>query len=270
MRLPDWSSLLGAAIGLALLACSTSDDLIATPKATVVSPCALAAGATPALSRYDFEDAEGATTLRDSRGLADAQVTGGAFASTPGPAGCGNALFFGANGLYAVIPNLPEWDLDEGSIDFWFRVPNATGTYGILGRDHQGTDLPGHFSVWLTAERTVTLRLQGAGAVATVCSAEPLAVGEWVNVGVNFGPLGSELWVDRKLALRTGDPRVETVVPECGGTTYDGIAGNEQPWVLGFDTSRSGDMLDGLLQHFDEGAIDALQISAERRNFQAP
>ena len=90
------------------------------------------------------------------------------------------------------------------------------------------------------------------------------------DFGFNFGAPGTELYVDGQLATRTGDPRVETVVPECGGTTTDGIAGNEQPWVLGYDTSRSGDALDGLIQHFDQGCLDAFSISAARRDFQAP
>jgi hypothetical protein len=130
--------------------------------------------------------------------------------------------------------------------------------------------LASHLSVWLTPDRTVTVRLQGATQLATMCSEDALALGQWVHVGFNFGAAGSELWVDHKLATRTGDPRIETVVPECGGTTPDGIAGNEQPWVLGFDTSRSGDVLDGLLQHFDGGALDALQISPVRRDFSKP
>ncbi len=235
------------------------------------SPCALPVGETAALARYDFEDANGATTLRDAHGLQDARLEGGSFTSVAGPDGCGRAISFEAAGVFAVVPNLPAWDLAEGSVDFWFRVPDVVDkAYGVLGRDHVGTDLPGHLSVWLTADRTVTVRLQGATQLATLCSEQALALGRWAHVGFNFGATGSELWVDHQRAARTGDPRIETVVPECGGTTPDGIAGNEQPWVLGFDTSRSGDRLDGLLQHFDGGALDALQISAVRRDFSKP
>ncbi len=239
--------------------------------AVAVSPCALPAGETAALARYDFEDAEGATTLIDAQGLQDAALHGGTFTSVPGPDGCGRAMSFAANGVFAVVPNVPAWDLTEGSVDFWFRVPDVVDkAYGVLGRDRVGTDLPGHLSVWLTPDRTVTLRLQGATQLATMCSEDALSLGQWVHVGFNFGAGGSELWVDRKRAARTGDPRIATVVPACGGTTPDGIAGNEQPWVLGFDTSRSGDVLDGLLQHFDGGALDALQISGVQRDFSKP
>ena len=275
------------------LGCTTADDLIATLRpmggqagepmvepsgsggmagAAVVepSPCALEPGAMAPLARYDFEDADGATTLHDAAGLLDAQLMEGAFSPVPGPTGCGTALAFEAAGVFAQIPNLPEWDLNEGSIDFWLRVPDVAGSYGILGRDHLGTDTTGHLSFWLTPDNTVTARLQGAVAHGTHCSEAALAPGAWVHIGFNFGAPGSELWVDGVLAARTGDPRIETIVPECGTTTNDGIAGNEQPWVLGYDTSRSGDALDGLLQHFDGGAIDALQISLGRRDFQRP
>lgn len=252
--------------------CQTDDDVIATLRTTAAepSPCALAPGATPALARYDFEDEAGAGTLRDARSLADAQVVDGSFVPVPGPDGCGNALALGDAGLFAQIPNLPDWDLDEGSIDFWLRVPEVAGAYGVLGRDQLGTELPGHFSVWLTPDNTVTLRLQGATAHGTHCTDAALAPGQWAHVAFNFGDAGSELWVEGVLGTRIGDPRIETIVPECGSSTTDGIAGNEQPWVLGFDTSRSGDALDGLLHHFSGGAIDALQISAVRRDFSKP
>ena len=281
---------LGAALtaSLCLLGCERPDDVIATVKATggqmidqggagqggmppvEMSPCALPDGETAALARYDFEDAAGSVTLHDAHALADAQVMGGSFAPVPGPQGCGNALGFGTEGLFAEIPNLPAWDLDTGSVDFWFRVPDVAGTYGILGRDHVGTDTPGHLSFWVTPDSTVTARLQGATVHATHCTEAALAAGRWVHVGFNFGPPGSELYVDGQLAARTGDSRVETVIPECGGSTTEGLSGNEQPWVLGFDTSRSGDMLDGLVSHFSGGAVDALQISAVRRNFAMP
>lgn len=276
---------LGGAViaSLYLLGCNRSDDVIATLKATggqmvdqggappvEMSPCALPSGEAVALARYDFEDPAGATSLQDAHALTDAQVMGGTFSPVPGPTGCGNAFDFGAEGLFVEIPNLPAWDLELGSIDFWFRVPDVSGTYGILGRDHVGTDTPGHISFWVTPDSTVTARLQGATVHATHCSEAPLAVGHWAHVGFNFGPPGSELYVDGQLAARTGDSRVETVIPECGGSTVEGLAGNEQPWVLGFDTSRSGDILDGLLSHFSGGALDALQISAVRRNFQEP
>ncbi len=239
--------------------------------AGVASPCALPLADAAALARYDFEDPDGAITLVDAHGLQDARLEGGTFTSVPGPDGCGRAISFATAGVFASIPNLPAWDLNEGSVDFWFRVPDVVDSaYGVLGRDRIGTDLPGHLSIWLTPDRSVTARLQGATQLATICSEETLPLGQWVHLGFNFGAAGSELWVDRKLATRTGDPRIETIVPECGGITPDGIAGNQQPWVLGFDTSRSGDVLEGLLQHFDGGALDALQISAVRRDFSKP
>ena len=71
-----------ALLALLALGCQTDDDVIATLRATAAepSPCALAPGATPALARYDFDDAAGATTLRDAHGLADAQLVDGSFA----------------------------------------------------------------------------------------------------------------------------------------------------------------------------------------------
>jgi hypothetical protein len=262
----------GLASSSYLLGCHRPDDVIATLKTidVPVSPCALPAGQSSALSRFDFEDAAGAVALRDAHGLSAAELVGGSFVPAAGPEGCGTALGFDNASLMAEILNMPAWDLDAGSVDFWVRMPNVAGTYGVLGRDQVGTDLPGHLSFWITPDSTITARLQGATVHATHCTDRALAPGQWAHVGFNFGPPGSELYVDGQLATRTGDSRVETVVPECGGTTSEGIAGNEQPWILGFDTSRLGDGLEGLLSHFTGGAIDAFQISAARRDFRAP
>jgi len=217
---------------------------------------------------YGFEDAEGASSVADSTGRQHGLVVGGTFVAEAGPAGCGQALALGTEQRRVVLPDSPTWDLDTGSVDFWFRVPSeVVEALGMLGRDQQGTDFPGHLSIWLTAQRTVTLRLQGSGQHSVRCSEEPLEPGAWVHVGFNFGSPGTALYVNGVLAERTGDPQVETVVPECGTETLDGIAGNNLDWLLGSDTARTTQPLVDVQRHFHGGAFDALRISSIRRAY---
>jgi len=274
-----------------LLSCSQSDDLIASYRGSSAAGAsggtgqagegAGGAGAPPcvpddpvavdAIAQYRFEDDPGSVEIADSAGALSAAVTGGPSAFVPGPDGCGSAFFFGDGTTQIVVPDSPLWDLDSGSIAFWFRVPDAPlGPYGLLSRDQNGTDQPGHHAYWLAADGTVVTRLQAEPMHATRCSAEPLGAGQWVHVGFNFGPPGTELFVDGRLASRLGAPGVPTIVPDCGADTPGGIAGNDLPWRLGYDSTRADASGAGVLYHFSNGAIDELVISRTRRNFAAP
>ena len=84
---------------------------------------------------------------------------------------------------------------------------------------------------------------------------------------VNFGPEGTELYVNGELAARMGDSGVPTVVPACGVDSTGGTLGNDLPWVLGFDTARATAPLQGLDLHFSGGALDAFRVSNVRRAF---
>jgi Concanavalin A-like lectin/glucanases superfamily len=258
-----------AALFLVLAACSARDDLIADFHQKLGSACVVPTG-TPddTVALYEFDDDPPGFVIRDATGHQDGIVLNGASEFGVGPNGCGRAFEFGADTRYITLPDFPGWDLHAGSVDFWFRVPDqVSASLGILSRDMVGTDTPGHISFWLAPDRTVVARLQDPEGLSSRCSATPLATGAWAKVGYNFGPEGTELYVNGELAVRMGDTGVPTVVPPCGADTKGGTFGNDLPWALGFDSSRSSAPLQDLLFHLSGGALAAFRVSNVRRTF---
>jgi hypothetical protein len=254
---------------LVLAGCVAPDDLIADYRSTLGTACVAPIG-TPddTVALYEFDNDPAGFVIHDTTGQQDGVVLNGSSEFGAGPRGCGRSFEFGADTRYITLPDFPGWDLHSGSVDFWFRVPDqVTASLGILSRDMLGTDTPGHISFWLAPDRTVVARLQAPEGNSTRCSGSPLDVGAWAKVGFNFGPEGTELYVDGELAVRMGDSEIPTVVPTCGADTTGGTFGNDLPWALGFDTSRSSSPLQDLLSHFSGGALDAFRVSSVRRTF---
>lgn len=234
-------------------------------------PCAAEVdGDTVAL--YTFDDDEGGVALTDATGMHHGTLVDGTVSVVPGPEGCGSALAFPEDGnAYAEIPQDPDFLLEQGAVDFWMRPMSTTpqAIQGVVGRDASGRTDPGHLSVWFAPDRTLVARLQNEDGEAVRCSNEPLELDQWVHVAVNFGAEGFDLLVDGVRATRTQpivlDPTMDEEIA-CGGGSLLGIAGNDNPWVLGASSHHSmegtGDPVDSF---FRGGAIDHLRISSIRR-----
>jgi len=220
------------------------------------------------LALYDMEDLTGGV-LRDLTGAHPGSFTG-APQAVNGPPGCGSAVRF-AGGAWALVPDAPEWDLEEGSVDLWVRppAPSATGSVlGVLSRDADNTARPGHLSIFYAPDGRVGVRLQ-TPASHMRCTEAAVPPGRWVHIGVNLGPPDMELYVDGVRQESTARfPLTETIVYECGTPTASGISGNDNPWTIG---ASSGGSVEGEAQpvggFLDGGAVDQLRISRVRRAF---
>jgi hypothetical protein len=244
---------------------------------TPAGPCPVLAGdPAPALAWFDFEDAVGKAQVFDVVAQRPASVVGTPATALGGPAGCGAALGFGNDERWLRLDDDPAWNLTRGSIDAWFWVPpQMSGVMGIISRDQYG-DHVGHFSVFLLADRTVMARLQQSdvGAPAPVltlgCSSEPLPASSWAHFGFNFGPTGAALYVNGKLAMRTGTPGLDVGMVMCGATAENPqIPELTLPWVIGASIYASMDPPNVRQLPFLNGAIDNLRISAVERDFAA-
>jgi len=220
------------------------------------------------LVHFAFDGDDGASMLTDATGSANAIVRGGTASLVAGPTGCGQALSF-ATGVEAVIPDSPRWDLDEGSIDLWVWRPTGRPApwAGIISRDAGGSAFPGHFSIYVANDGRIVARLQNGGDF-TLCSVAPLPEESWHHIGVNFGPGGFELWLDGVQEEGTG---VLPMFPsDCSTGTSSitaGIAGNDNPWLIGANTATGGEGVADSSEPFTDGAIDHLRISDSRRDF---
>jgi hypothetical protein len=208
--------------------------------------------------------------LNDATGGHNGALSGNATFEAGEPT-CGNALrISGGNQVqgYGMVPDSADFDLAEGSIDLWLRntvVP--TRALGVLSRDSAGA-VTGRFTLYIACDGTVVAKLDDAYR----CSAAPVTAGQWTHVGVNFGAAGFELWIDGAIQNRAtpvgliGQNCSQTV--NCGDAATGGLAGNDNPWILGASADGSVEGQGSPLSlPFRDGLLDAFRISDVRRSF---
>ncbi len=186
------------------------------------------------------------------------------------PEGCGTGLALHSD--YRVrIDHSPDWDLETGSIDFWF-LPAHTPTRdpdGILSRDSIEEPSQGHLTFYHAGSGSgrIVVRMQDGGDLF-VCSDATLEASRWVHIGLNFGPPRVELYIDGVRQGYTGSVPFYNDQVSCSITGTHGISGNINPWILGASADSAVAGGDGPLRGAIEGgAINALRISSQRRPF---
>lgn len=264
---------------------ATTLDLLPdrAPDSDLSGPCAGTSVDPQTLVLIRFDSLEGATLANAAGSKHSGTLRGTEGHLVAAQPGCGKAVQIPdaqASGSFVEIADSPAWDLLQGSIDLWVRFDASTQGYrGIVGRDALSFHEDGHLTVARTCDGSILARLQHGGNSYAQCSHPGLPTGAWIHVGVNFGPVtGLQLFINGSQHKRTGDVmtaahalatkclRVET----CDKTIDKGIAGNDNPWVIGAVTKFS---IDGGATpvHFSlGGAIDDLRISSVTREFTPP
>ncbi len=144
------------------------------------------------------------------------------------------------------------------------------GPHGILSRDENGTDEPGHFLIATSDEGHVIVRNQVPGASAWVCSEAPVTPGEWVKLDVNFGDGGGlVLFVDGVRQSSTATlPFTDGIgvdIVSCGTGTSAGLQGNMLPFFFGGASTRATDAtVDPPNFFMAGGAIDEVILRTRR------
>jgi hypothetical protein len=215
---------------------------------TTSEACAASAdGDTIALYTFDA-DQDG--TVTDAAGELDGKIAGSGVSHVDGRSGCGKAVAFSGKG-HVVIPSTSALEsLKVGAVDFWLRV-EGNGQQGVLSRDAQHTKNPGHFSIMITSEGSVRVRLQSTSSDFEVRS-QKIQDGGWHHVGVCFGN-ELELYIDGTLTDST--------------STSIGIAGNTNPLVLGGLSWTSPEGAAEPVEYPLHGALDSVRVSSVRRDF---
>ncbi len=230
---------------------------------------------------YTFEGS--GNTITDTVGNNPGQIIGVGITRQSGKTGCGQALYVPSSTVketdtYVEIPNSSSWDLASGSVDFWVRFDAIAGilTRGIVSRDASGTEFPGHFTVSRACDESLVLRLQLSGDQHFYLCSDPVSDEDWHHVGINFGPLGMELFVNGIAASRS-DPMMTITnglcvqgTSSCGTGGVSGIDGNYNPWVVGATASVSEEGQAIPAKNALGGAIDSLRISSSTRTFDPP
>jgi len=174
----------------------------------------------------------------DETGTTDATFHG-ATAGVDGPFDnvATQAAQFDGTDDYIEIPDADAWQLPEGTVQFWFNPADVNGRQGLLGRDASGQSEDGHFSLYLQGD-DLKLRIQDTDSSNLLTSANSVSAGSWHHVAVSFGDEGVEVYLDGALVM--------------SDSFTGGIAGNENPWVIGaLNWSSSEGDNDGLHSFFD-------------------
>jgi hypothetical protein len=135
--------------------------------------------------------------------------------------------------------------LDQGTISLWVAADDTDGRQGLLSRDLQGLG-DGHMSLYLEGG-TVVLQLQDSATIYSLSSGpNGLQAGDPAHIAFSFGAGGTRLYLDGQ---------------EVDSDPYaGGLAGNEQPLVIGALAWASSAGAADNLEAFFDGVIDEVAM----------
>jgi hypothetical protein len=192
------------------------------------------------VARYRFDG-----TLADATGRHPGAAIGDGLSYVPGA--LGQAVRIPDNGAAHVrVEDAPAFDLPAGRIELRFRFGAAApaGDLGLVSRDAVNSATDGHFSVRLGHDRRVVVRIQRMSnptIQAYRCTAQPVAPDAWHRVELSFGPAGLGLRIDGALATGTSWTDSGGGVSDCTVAWDRGIAGNDNPLIIGALTVTSAE-----------------------------
>lgn len=169
----------------------------------------------------------------------DIEISDGAFEGSPsagqsGHGDGGTSVGFNGTDQFIEVPHDPAYLLNKGTLSFWFRANDLSGTQGLIAKDATNYGTGGHLRV-ITANSKLQVRLQSTSASKYVeSSSSALSANTWHHVALGFGAGGLQLYLDGTL--------VDSDSYSGGLGTSSGGDGNEEPWTFGVDqwTSSSG------------------------------
>lgn len=189
-----------------------------------------------------------------------------------GDSPCGGGVLDVPLGLnHFRIPDRDTFQLSEGSIDFWAKLPAVAQFEAILSRDASGRALPGHIGVFYTAEGEIVVRNQTTINSGACSGAGTVPADTWVRIGIHFGTGGVALYINGERRSRAGSYEfLAGVTSSCEDPITVGIAGNANPFVLGANmgTSAEGSHLP-ISQPYEGLQLDHLRLSSVRRDYTA-
>ena len=155
--------------------------------------------------------------------------------------------FTGQSADTVIHADQPAFDQPAGTIDFWFNPDTVSGNYGLFSRDATMQALPGHLTLRQTGDG-LYMRLQSDTDERVIQTGSGVTAGEWHHVALTFGaPGGVALYLNGVL-----------LGADAGFT--GGIAGNDNPLVIGANQWGSAEGSANNLQDFFQGRIAGVSI----------
>ena len=214
------------------------------------------------VATYAFDETGGTGFVDSSPNGLNGFVVGNPILGVASRLGFGRAIEFpGSNSStsdYATVPDSPLFDIPVGTVECFIKLDALSGRPCPVSRDASGQGEPGHFSIFVNSNGSVSARLQNLTQSVTVTTpAGLIQTGQWHHLaGVFGGPTGLELYVD---GVRQASDL----------TITSGLEPNTEPWVFGARNQRSATGSPTPLasnSHMD-GLLDDVRISKVRRNY---
>lgn len=188
----------------------------------------------------------------DDIGVSDGAFEGSPSAGLSGYGDGGTSIDFNGTDQFIEVPHDPAYLLNNGTLSFWFRADDLSGTQGLVSKDATNYVTGGHIRV-VTVGSQVQVRLQSDSSSKYVrSSSSALAANAWHHVAVGFGAGGLRLYLDGVL--------VDSDSYTGGLGTSSGGVGNEEPWTFGVDQWRSSAGLTSGWEYPFHGRLDDIRL----------
>ncbi|MEM7523221.1 MAG: LamG-like jellyroll fold domain-containing protein [Pseudomonadota bacterium] len=223
---------------------------IGTNEDDVIAPTAAAVSGLPGALAYwslgdgvdgVYQDARGGETLT-AYTLYEGRPLPRLDGAVEGPDGAANgALYFDGEDDFAFIEHDEAFEITQGTIAAWIRPDDLTDDAIFLSKDAKNSGDGGHFRLGHTDDGGLYLRFApGDGGQNKSWSTDPIFTeGEWSHVAVSFTAEGVTVYVDGEAVPNGMWNTEEGDVVNPGAYTEAYLLQNQEPWVLGADTSRT-------------------------------
>jgi len=160
----------------------------------------------------------------------------------PTPGASTGALYFDGEHDFAFIEHRGDYQVSHGSIALWLRPDDLSDDQIVVSKDLRNSGEGGHFRLGHEDDGRIFLRMaegDGGGNKSWTSAASYLDEGQWTHIAVSFTDEGVTVYVDGRAIPDFAWVRQEGNVDAPGEYTEAYLIQNQEPWILGADTSST-------------------------------
>lgn len=163
---------------------------------------------------------------------------------------------FQGTGDVISIPHSDNYQVTEGAVSFWFKVPDlsysnrrSAGGMGIFSKDSNGFDDGGHLTMWVLSSGAMRVRQQTSNRSRTIQTGRLINEDQWHHLTYTWGSDGMRLYIDGAQAGSSAN-------------FVSSLGNNREPIILGGNAWQTGDASSpsNQLRDLFRGQIDDLQL----------